>query len=82
MPLFVVGFLAMAGLRSLDVLPASVISGAGTLATLLFAAALFGLGAALHLPTLRRTGGKAAVLGLAASLVAAGTSLAGILLIT
>jgi uncharacterized integral membrane protein (TIGR00698 family) len=80
-PLFVLGFLAMVGLRSLDVLPATVVSGAGTLATLLFACALFGLGTALHVPTLRRTGGRAAVLGLAASLIAAGTSLAGIVLI-
>ena len=80
-PLFVLGFLAMAGLRSLDVLPPAVISGAGTLATLLFAGALFGLGTALHLPTLRRTGGTAALLGLAASVIAAGVSLVGILIV-
>ena len=80
-PLFVMGFVAMVLVRSLDVLPSAVISGAGTLATLLFAGALFGLGTALHLPTLRRTGGPAAVLGLAASLIAAGVSLVGILLI-
>jgi uncharacterized integral membrane protein (TIGR00698 family) len=80
-PLFVVGFILMIGVRSLDVLPGAVISSSGTLTSLLFAGALFGLGTALHLPALRRTGAAATGLGLVASVLAAVTSYVGIVLV-
>ena len=80
-PLFVVGFLVAVAVRSTGVLPDGVISGATTLTTVLLAAAMFGLGTGVHLPTLARTGGRALLLGAASTLVAAGVALAGIVLI-
>lgn len=81
-PLFVVGFLAAAALRATGVLPDVALEWAHTAQELLLAAALFGLGSAVHLPTLSRTGGRAALLGLAAWVVVAGASYAGVLLTT
>ncbi|MFF3214597.1 YeiH family protein [Streptomyces sp. NPDC002886] len=79
-PLFVAGFLAAAALRATGILPEAALEGAHTAQELLLAAALFGLGSAVHLPTLSRTGGRAALLGLAAWVVVAGASYAGVLL--
>ncbi|MFK0049084.1 YeiH family protein [Streptomyces sp. NPDC090741] len=79
-PLFVAGFLAAAGLRATGVLPDAALDWAHTAQELLLAAALFGLGSAVDLPRLARTGGRAAVLGLGAWLVVAGVSYAGVLL--
>ncbi|MBT2402825.1 MULTISPECIES: putative sulfate exporter family transporter [unclassified Streptomyces] len=79
-PLFVAGFLAAAGLRATGVLPDVALEWAHTAQEALLAAALFGLGSAVHLPTLARTGGRAAVLGLGAWVVVAGVSYAGVLL--
>ncbi|MFD5145887.1 YeiH family protein [Streptomyces sp. NPDC058401] len=79
-PLFVAGFLAAAALRATGVLPDVALEWAHTAQELLLAAALFGLGSAVHLPTLSRTGGRAALLGLAAWVVVAGASYGGVLL--
>ncbi|MFB8398764.1 YeiH family protein [Streptomyces yangpuensis] len=79
-PLFVAGFLAAAGLRAAGVLPDVALQWAHTAQEALLAAALFGLGSAVHLPTLARTGGRAAALGLGAWLVVAGVSYAGVVL--
>ncbi|MER5727577.1 putative sulfate exporter family transporter [Streptomyces sp. NPDC002138] len=79
-PLFVAGFLAAAALRATGVVPEAVLGWAHTAQEALLAAALFGLGAAVHLPTLARTGGRAAVLGLSSWVVVAGVSYAGVLL--
>ncbi|MFF3860381.1 YeiH family protein [Streptomyces sp. NPDC002209] len=79
-PLFVAGFLAAAGLRATGVLPDAALEWAHTAQELLLAAALFGLGSAVDLPRLARTGGRAAVLGLGAWIVVAGVSYAGVLL--
>ena len=81
-PLFVVGFLAMAALRTTGLLPQAALDAAGTGQELLLAAALFGLGSAVHLPSLVRTGGRVAALGLCSWLVIAGLSYAGVLLTT
>lgn len=81
-PLFVAGFLAAAALRATGALPDVALEWAHTAQELLLAAALFGLGSAVHLPTLSRTGGRAALLGLAAWVVVAGASYAGVLLTT
>lgn len=80
-PLFVVGFLAAVALRSTGLLPAEVLGAAHTGQELLLAAALFGLGSAVDLPSLARTGARVALLGLAAWLVVAGVSYAGVLLV-
>ncbi|MFJ3922364.1 YeiH family protein [Streptomyces sp. NPDC090022] len=79
-PLFVAGFLAAAALRATGVVPDVALDWAHTAQEALLAAALFGLGSAVHLPTLARTGGRAAALGLGAWVVVAGVSYAGVLL--
>ncbi|MGW4103910.1 YeiH family protein [Streptomyces sp. NPDC004976] len=81
-PLFVVGFLAAVTLRSTGLLPASALDAAHIAQELLLAAALFGLGSAVDLPALTRTGARVAVLGLCAWVVVAGLSYAGVLLIS
>jgi uncharacterized integral membrane protein (TIGR00698 family) len=81
-PLFVVGFLAMVALRSTGLLPSTAIDAAQHAQEVLLAAALFGLGRGVDLPTLTRTGGRVAALGLCAWVVVAGVSYAGVLLVT
>jgi uncharacterized integral membrane protein (TIGR00698 family) len=80
-PLFVVGFLVAVAVRSTGMVPAQVLEAARTAQELLLAAALFGLGSAVDLPSLTRTGGRVALLGLSAWLVVAGVSYAGVLLV-
>ncbi|MGW8380024.1 putative sulfate exporter family transporter [Streptomyces sp. ODS28] len=81
-PLFVLGFLAMVLLRTFLPLPGALLDGAQQAQELLLAAALFGLGSAVHLPTLARTGARVAALGLCAWVVIAGVSYAGVLVTT
>ncbi|WP_399067303.1 putative sulfate exporter family transporter [Streptomyces winkii] len=81
-PLFVLGFLLMVAVRTTGQLPASALGLADTVQELLLAAALFGLGSAVHLPTLARTGSRVAVLGLCSWIVIAGASYGGVLLTT
>jgi len=81
-PLFVLGFVAMIALRSSGVLPADALDGAKIATTLLLAGALFGLGTSVHLASLVRTGGRAIALGATSTVMAAGTSLLGIILFT
>ncbi|WP_274563996.1 YeiH family protein [Streptomyces spiramyceticus] len=94
-PLFVVGFLVMVAVRSTGLLPGGALDVAQTAQELLLATALFGLGSAVHLPSLSRTGersemgvppaggwGRVAALGLCAWVVVAGVSYAGVLLTT
>jgi uncharacterized integral membrane protein (TIGR00698 family) len=81
-PLFVLGFLAMVGLRSTGLLPDSVLHVTTLITTLLLAGALFGLGTSVHLGSLFRTGGRALALGAASTVVAASLSLLGIAVFT
>ncbi|MGW2545544.1 putative sulfate exporter family transporter, partial [Kitasatospora sp. NPDC001574] len=78
-PLFVAGFLAMIALRTTGLVPEPVLRLAGDAQELLLAAALFGLGSAVHLPTMARTGGRIALLGLGSWVMVAGVSYAGVL---
>ncbi len=64
LPLFVAGFLAAVLLRTFVPLPAGVLAGADLLQTYLLATALFGLGQAVDLGTILRTGGRALAVGL------------------
>lgn len=80
-PLFVAGFLGMVAVRSTGWVPGSVLDLAGHAQELLLAAALFGLGAAVDLPSLTRTGGRMAAVGLCAWIVVAGVSYAGVVVI-
>lgn len=68
-PAFVLGFLAMVALRSTGIVPGAVLDVAKTASTLLLAAALFGLGCAVRIGSLVRTGGRALLLGLASTLL-------------
>jgi uncharacterized integral membrane protein (TIGR00698 family) len=81
-PLFVVCFLVMAAARSTGWLPDPVVDHLLQVDELLLAAGLFGLGAAVDVRRLVRTGGRALVLGLASWLIVAGVSYAGVLLTT
>ncbi|GGX68727.1 YeiH family protein [Streptomyces hiroshimensis] len=81
-PLFVLGFLAMVAVRTTGWVPSGVLDAAQHAQELLLAAALFGLGSAVHLPSLVRTGGRVAALGLCSWVVIAGASYGGVLLTT
>jgi uncharacterized integral membrane protein (TIGR00698 family) len=62
-PLFVAGFLAAIALASTGWLPPAALAAAKIAQSVLLTAALVGLGTGIHLPTLRRTGGRALLLG-------------------
>ncbi|MER1996437.1 MAG: putative sulfate exporter family transporter [Arthrobacter sp.] len=80
-PLFVAGFVAAVALRTTGLLPENLLATAAALQDLLFAAALFGLGASVNLRRLARTGGRAAAASLVSwtIIVAAGLVLAVLL---
>lgn len=80
LPLFVAGFIAMACLRSVGVVPAPVIDAGKTATTLLLAAAMFGLGAGVDLRKLIRSGGRTLLVGAGATVIAALTAYLGLLL--
>ncbi len=77
-PLFVAGFLGAIAVASSGLLPDPVLLGAKTVQEVLLAAALVGLGTGIHLPTLRRTGGRALALGLLSWLLVATVAYAGV----
>ena len=81
LPLFVVGFLAAIALTSTGWLPESVLAGAKDVQEVLLVAALAGLGTTIRFSTLRRTGGRALILGLASWVLVAATAYAGVLLL-
>ncbi|GAA3574543.1 putative sulfate exporter family transporter [Microlunatus spumicola] len=80
-PLFVVGFLAAVGLTSTGLLPAHLLHAVQQVQSVLLVAALVGLGTGIRLSVLRRTGGRALVLGLASWVLVAVTAYAGVLLL-
>ncbi|MWA13774.1 YeiH family protein [Streptomyces sp. BA2] len=81
LPLFVAGFIGMVAVRSTGWVPGAALDVAGHAQELLLAAALFGLGSAVDLPSLARTGGRVAALGFCAWVVVAGVSYGGVLLV-
>ncbi|WP_458782062.1 YeiH family protein [Arthrobacter sp. D3-16] len=80
-PLFVLGFIAMVGLRSTGWLPAGWLEAGAALQDILLGAALFGLGSAVRVRTLLHTGGRALLAALASWLLIALLGLAAALLI-
>lgn len=66
-PLFVLGFLAMVGVRSTGQVPDELLGVARHVTTVLFAAALFALGTGVRIAHLLRTGTRTLVLGLGAT---------------
>jgi uncharacterized integral membrane protein (TIGR00698 family) len=78
LPLFVAGFLAMIVLRSTGAVPTRVVGWSKTAETLLFAAALVGLGVGVRLDKLRRLGPRPLILGLLSWALVAGASAFGV----
>lgn len=74
-PWFVIGFVIAAGIRTADVLPASVLNGADLATTLLLAGAMFGLGLGMHIRTLFPVPLRVLGLAAASTVVAASVSL-------
>lgn len=74
-PLFVVGFLAMLALRSTGLVPGAVLTGTKDASTVLLAAAMFGLGSAVRVRELVRTGRRGLVLGALSTLLVGTVSL-------
>lgn len=74
LPLFVAGFLVAVLVRSSGLLPGGALDVAQVLTTALLTGAMFGLGTGVHLSALIRTGGRAAALGAASTLVAVAVS--------
>lgn len=68
-PLFVAGFIAMVAVRSLGVLPSSVVDLAKLVQGWLLGAAMFALGTSVHASVLRRTGTRPVILAAAATVV-------------
>jgi uncharacterized integral membrane protein (TIGR00698 family) len=81
LPLFVAGFLTAIVVSSTGVLSPGVLADAKAVQQVLLVAALVGLGTGIHLPTLRRTGGRALVLGGASWVLVAVVAYAGVTLL-
>ncbi|WP_251043508.1 YeiH family protein [Arthrobacter sp. ISL-48] len=81
-PLFVVGFMAMVGLRSTGWLTAGWLDAGAGLQDILLGAALFGLGSAVRIRTLLHTGSRALLAALVAWLLIALLGLAAALVMT
>ncbi|MGI8459017.1 MAG: YeiH family protein [Propionibacteriaceae bacterium] len=80
-PVFVVGFLVAMALSSTGLVPAPVLAGILHVQDVVLVAALFGLGTTIHLPTLRRTGGRALLVGLGSWVLVAATAYLGVRLV-
>jgi len=80
-PLFVVGFLVAVVLRSTDVVPAGWVPTATWISSAALAAAMVALGAQVKIAHLVRTGGRAVLLGLCSTVIAAVVSIGGLLLV-
>jgi uncharacterized integral membrane protein (TIGR00698 family) len=80
-PLFVVGFLACAALRTSGALPDIFITSAKFTQTALLTAAMFALGAGVNIASLRKVGIRPFLLALTSTAWVAGLALAGVLLL-
>lgn len=81
-PLFVVGFLAMIGLRATGWLSDDALATAKDAETLLLTAGMFGLGAGVRLDRLRRLGGRPLLLGVISWVLVAGAALGMAVVVT
>ncbi|MFG2063507.1 YeiH family protein [Micromonospora sp. NPDC048871] len=82
LPWFVVGFVAAALLRSTGWLPTGLVDLGSLAGTVLLAAAMFALGAAVDLRAVARGGRQAVTAGAVGTLVLSGVTLAGLTLTT
>ena len=81
-PMFIIGFLAAATLRSLDVFSDQVIEAIGDIRSFFIASAMFGLGAGVRLKALSSLGGRPVVFGLVSWVVILMLAGTGVLLNT
>ncbi|MEE2033952.1 YeiH family protein [Rhodococcus chondri] len=79
-PLFVAGFLACAAVRSAGILPAGIYDLGGLLQTTLLTAAMFALGAGVHIATIRKVGARPFVLAAASTVWVASIALTGVVI--
>jgi uncharacterized integral membrane protein (TIGR00698 family) len=77
-PLFVLGFLGCAVLRSVGVVPTVALTWVGHLQVATLGAALFGMGASVHLASLFRRGGTLVAVAVTGTLFLTGLTLAAI----
>lgn len=77
-PLFVLAFIAMVIIRSVDVLPAGLLSGASVVQTALLAAAMFGLGCGVRISLIKRVGARPFVLAAVTTVFVASVAFAGV----
>lgn len=82
LPLFVVGFLACVGLRTVGAVPEGMLPWISPLQVAALGAALFGMGASVRLSSLLRGSGPVVVASAAGSLFIGLVSLGGLLLVT
>lgn len=80
-PLFIIGFIALAALRTTGVLPDIAVHGAKSAQTVLLAMAMFALGCGVHIKSLRTVGPRPLLLAALSTLVVATTALVGVLLV-
>lgn len=81
-PLFVLGFLLMAGLRTLGLLPDVAVTGLGIVQTVCLSMAMFALGRGVQWRALRSLGGGPIALATMTTIVVALVALGGALLLT
>jgi uncharacterized integral membrane protein (TIGR00698 family) len=81
-PLFVIGFLAAAVLRTGGVLPPAVLGAAPTAQNLLLGSAMFALGCGVHLGRLRQVGLRPVALAAVSTAVVSAVALSGVALVS
>jgi uncharacterized integral membrane protein (TIGR00698 family) len=81
-PLFVIGFLAAALLRTGGVLPSALLHAAPTAQNLLLGAAMFALGCGVHLGRLRQVGLRPVALAAVSTAVVSAVALSGVALVS
>lgn len=81
MPWFVLGFLAAVALNSAADIPSETADFLSQVTTMVITFAMVGIGAAVNVRRLLRTGTPALLLGAAGSLIAAGTALGGVVVL-
>jgi uncharacterized integral membrane protein (TIGR00698 family) len=80
-PLFVLGFLACVALRSTGMVPTGALTVISQVQVAALGAALFGMGASVQIASLFRRSGPVLVVATLSTLIVAGVSLAGVLLL-
>ena len=80
-PLFVLGFLACVALRSTGMIPTGALTVISQVQVAALGAALFGMGASVQIASLFRRSGPVLVVATLSTLIVAGVSLAGVLLL-